>query len=89
MNEHVLFVFPGSSIDKGDPTAIYKSGSQIGTFLGITINNIRVALLAFAFVAIFFLILAYEDWNKVKIKSRKVAEIENGEVRNEYPLKTH
>lgn len=38
-----------NNIDKGDPTAIYKSGSEIGTFLGITINNIRVALIAFAF----------------------------------------
>ncbi|MBT0608402.1 stage II sporulation protein M [Aequorivita echinoideorum] len=38
-----------NNIDKGDPTAIYKSGSEIGTFLGITINNIRVAFLAFAF----------------------------------------
>ncbi len=38
-----------NNIDKGDPTAIYKSGSQIGTFLGITINNIRVAFLAYAF----------------------------------------
>ena len=35
------------NIAKGEPTAIYKSGSQIGTFLGITINNIRVAVLVF------------------------------------------
>lgn len=38
-----------SNIAEGDPTAIYKGGSEIGTFLGITINNIRVAFLAFAF----------------------------------------
>lgn len=38
-----------SNIAKGDPTAIYKGGSEIGSFLGITINNIRVAFLAFAF----------------------------------------
>ncbi|MBM1107892.1 stage II sporulation protein M [Aurantibacter crassamenti] len=38
-----------NNIAEGDPTAIYKSGSEIGTFLGITINNIRVAFLAFAF----------------------------------------
>ena len=38
-----------SNIEKGDPTAIYKSGSEIGTFLGITINNIRVAFVAYAF----------------------------------------
>jgi len=37
------------NIAQGDPTAIYKSGSEIGTFLGITINNIRVAFLAFSF----------------------------------------
>ena len=37
------------NIENGDPTAIYKSGGEIGTFLGITINNIRVALLAYAF----------------------------------------
>ncbi len=36
------------NISNGDPTAIYKSGSQVGTFLGITINNIRVAILAYA-----------------------------------------
>ena len=38
-----------NNIANGNPTAIYKSGSEIGTFLGITINNIRVAFLAFAF----------------------------------------
>ncbi|MGB5819439.1 MAG: stage II sporulation protein M [Saonia sp.] len=38
-----------NNIAEGDPTAIYKGGSEIGTFLGITINNIRVAFLAFAF----------------------------------------
>ncbi|OQD42630.1 hypothetical protein BUL40_08865 [Croceivirga radicis] len=38
-----------NNIAKGDPAAIYKGGSEIGTFLGITINNIRVGFLAFAF----------------------------------------
>ncbi|MFK7812208.1 MAG: stage II sporulation protein M [Maribacter sp.] len=38
-----------NNIAEGDPTAIYKGGSEIGTFLGITINNIRVGFLAFAF----------------------------------------
>lgn len=38
-----------NNIENGDPTAIYKGGSEIGSFLGITINNIRVAFLAFAF----------------------------------------
>ncbi len=37
-----------NNIESGDPTAIYKGGSEIGTFLGITINNIRVGFLAFA-----------------------------------------
>jgi uncharacterized membrane protein SpoIIM required for sporulation len=36
------------NIAQGDPTAIYKSGGSLGTFLGITINNIRVAILAYA-----------------------------------------
>ncbi|UZO80340.1 stage II sporulation protein M [Aquimarina sp. ERC-38] len=38
-----------ANIEKGEPTAIYKSGSMVGSFLGITINNIRVAFLAYAF----------------------------------------
>ncbi len=38
-----------NNIAKGDPTGIYKSGSMVGSFLGITINNIRVAFLAYAF----------------------------------------
>lgn len=41
------------NIEKGEPMAVYKSGSNIGTFLGITINNIRVAIMAFAF-GVFF-----------------------------------
>ncbi|MGY0392816.1 stage II sporulation protein M [Bizionia sp. KMM 8389] len=41
------------NIENGEPMAVYKSGSQIGTFLGITINNIRVAIMAFAF-GVFF-----------------------------------
>ncbi|HZW78708.1 MAG TPA: stage II sporulation protein M [Flavobacteriaceae bacterium] len=40
------------NIEKGEPTAIYKSGGQLGSFLGITINNIRVAFLAYVFGAI-------------------------------------
>ncbi|GAA0729005.1 stage II sporulation protein M [Aquimarina litoralis] len=38
-----------NNIEKGDPTGIYKSGSMVGSFLGITINNIRVAFIAYAF----------------------------------------
>ncbi|WP_299112721.1 stage II sporulation protein M [uncultured Winogradskyella sp.] len=41
------------NIEKGEPMAVYKSGSEIGTFLGITINNIRVAIVAFA-LGVFF-----------------------------------
>ncbi|MBV7267813.1 stage II sporulation protein M [Winogradskyella luteola] len=41
------------NIEKGEPMAVYKSGSNIGTFLGITINNIRVAIVAFA-LGVFF-----------------------------------
>lgn len=41
------------NIENGEPMAVYKSGSNIGTFLGITINNIRVAILAFA-LGVFF-----------------------------------
>ncbi|MCH2488750.1 MAG: stage II sporulation protein M [Flavobacteriales bacterium] len=37
-----------NNIEEGDPTAIYKSGGELGTFLGITINNIRVAIFAYA-----------------------------------------
>ncbi|MFC7357601.1 stage II sporulation protein M [Jejudonia soesokkakensis] len=37
-----------NNIENGDPTAIYKSGGELGTFLGITINNIRVAIFAYA-----------------------------------------
>ncbi len=48
-----------NNIAEGDPTAIYKSGSEVGTFLGITINNIRVAFLAFAFGVITSIGTAY------------------------------
>jgi uncharacterized membrane protein SpoIIM required for sporulation len=37
------------NIDKGDPMAVYKEMAEFDMFLGITINNIRVALMAFAF----------------------------------------
>ncbi|MEO1033604.1 MAG: stage II sporulation protein M [Bacteroidota bacterium] len=41
------------NIENGEPMAVYKSGSNIGSFLGITINNIRVAIIAFALGVIF------------------------------------
>lgn len=36
------------NIKAGNPAAIYGSGSEVGSFLAITINNIRVAFFAFA-----------------------------------------
>ncbi len=38
-----------ANIEKGDPMAVYKQMGEMDMFLGITINNIRVALMAFAF----------------------------------------
>ncbi len=37
------------NIEKGDPMAVYKQMGEVEMFLGITINNIRVALYAFVF----------------------------------------
>ncbi|WP_299528703.1 stage II sporulation protein M [Ulvibacterium sp.] len=37
------------NIEKGDPMAVYKEMGEFNMFLGITIHNIRVALLAFAY----------------------------------------
>ncbi len=37
------------NIEKGDPMAVYKQMGEFNMFLGITINNVRVALMAFAF----------------------------------------
>lgn len=48
-----------NNIANGDPAAIYKGGSEIGSFLGITINNIRVAFLVFAFGVITSIGTAY------------------------------
>lgn len=36
------------NIERGDPMAVYKQMNEVDMFLGITINNIRVALLAFS-----------------------------------------
>ncbi len=36
------------NIEKGDPVAIYKSGSNWGSFIGITFNNLKVGLTSFA-----------------------------------------
>ncbi|MEM7187278.1 MAG: stage II sporulation protein M [Bacteroidota bacterium] len=48
-----------NNIESGDPTAIYKSGGELGTFLGITINNIRVAIIAYAFGVLISIGTAY------------------------------
>ncbi|MBE9488667.1 MAG: stage II sporulation protein M [Bacteroidetes bacterium] len=37
------------NIEKGDPMAVYKQQGEFNMFLGITINNIKVALMAFAY----------------------------------------
>lgn len=41
------------NIRKGDPAAVYKGGDEIGSAIGITINNIKVAFYAFT-LGIFF-----------------------------------
>ncbi len=35
------------NIEKGDPMAVYKSGSNWGSHIGITINNLRVGLMMY------------------------------------------
>lgn len=37
-----------SNIEAGNPAGVYEDGSEIGSALAITINNVRVAFLAFA-----------------------------------------
>ncbi|MDR6967659.1 putative membrane protein SpoIIM required for sporulation [Flavobacterium arsenatis] len=37
------------NIKNGDPVAIYKSGSNWGSFIGITMNNLRVGAICFLF----------------------------------------
>ena len=37
------------NIDKGDPMAVYKSGNSMGSFIGITMNNIGVAAKAYIY----------------------------------------
>ncbi|MFS4456851.1 stage II sporulation protein M [Maribacter sp. 2304DJ31-5] len=37
------------NIENGDPMAVYKKMGEFNMFLGITINNIRVALMAFVY----------------------------------------
>ena len=37
------------NIEEGDPVAVYKSGSNWGSFIGITLNNLYVGIRAFIF----------------------------------------
>ena len=37
------------NIKKGDPVAVYKSGSNWGSFIGITMNNLKVGAFCFLF----------------------------------------
>ncbi len=37
------------NIEAGDPVAVYKNGSNWGSFIGITINNLKVGIMAFVF----------------------------------------
>lgn len=41
------------NIDKGDPMAVYKKANEINMFVGITLNNIRVAMYAFVLGMLF------------------------------------
>ena len=41
------------NIEKGDPMAVYKKANEVNMFVGITINNIRVAMYAFVFGILF------------------------------------
>ncbi len=41
------------NIEKGDPMAVYKKANEVDMFIGITINNIRVAMYAFVFGMLF------------------------------------
>ena len=41
------------NIEKGDPMAVYKKMGEVNMFLGITINNIRVAMIAFLYGILF------------------------------------
>lgn len=36
-----------ANIESGDPMAVYKSMNEVDMFLGITVNNIRVSMIAF------------------------------------------
>ncbi|PHN99655.1 hypothetical protein CSC82_32910 [Rhodobacteraceae bacterium 4F10] len=41
------------NIENGDPMAVYKKANEVDMFIGITINNIRVAMYAFVLGMLF------------------------------------
>jgi len=41
------------NIEKGDPMAVYKEQGEMGMFIGITLNNIKVAMYAFVLGMLF------------------------------------
>ena len=41
------------NIEKGDPMAVYKEHGEMGMFIGITLNNIKVAMYAFVLGMLF------------------------------------
>ncbi|CAM1353765.1 stage II sporulation protein M [Tenacibaculum insulae] len=41
------------NIEKGDPMAVYKKANEVNMFIGITINNIKVAMYAFVLGMLF------------------------------------
>jgi uncharacterized membrane protein SpoIIM required for sporulation len=41
------------NIEKGDPMAVYKKANEVDMFIGITINNIKVAMYAFVLGMLF------------------------------------
>ena len=69
-----------NNIESGNPTAIYGSGSNWGTFLAITVNNIRVSILAFAFGVITSVGSAYILFSNVVMVGAFFTMFANNEV---------
>ncbi len=59
-----------NNIDKGDPMAVYKQKGAFNMFMGITINNIKVALMTFVYGLLFGLgTLYYMMYNAIMLGS--------------------
>nr|BFF41353.1 hypothetical protein BACY1_31580 [Tenacibaculum mesophilum] len=41
------------NIENGDPMAVYKKANEVDMFIGITVNNIKVAMYAFVLGMLF------------------------------------